>query len=238
MEGWAVVKRHVAEEITLLCDRHHRERTSGLLPIEAVREANRNPFNLGTGQSTPYALHYSSGTVSAEIGSNFFEAALVEGVRSLTAIVVDGEPLLEFRLEDGHVLLGLKIHGPFGNPILTIIDNELCYVVGSAWDFELTGRRLVIREAARQIFLDIEFAVPDKLVVRRACFMRNGVQVDVEPEAMRVANNEIVWSLCRFSGGIAGVVVGEKPPQLPVAFYIPSLRRFRYQSSGIFALEP
>lgn len=161
-----MVKRHVAEEITLLCDRHHRERTSNLLPIDVVREANQNPFNLRSGLSTPYALHYSSGTVSAEIGSNFFEAALVEGVRSLTAIVIDGEPLLEFRLEDGHVLLRFKIHGPFGNPILTIVDNELSYVVGSAWDFELTGRRLVIREAARRIFLDLEFAVPDRFIVR------------------------------------------------------------------------
>jgi trigger factor len=238
MEGWAVVKRHVAEEITLLCDRHHRERTSGLLPIEVVREANKNPFNLCTGLSARYALHYSSVTVSAELGSNLFEAALVEGVRTLTAIVIDKEPLLEFRLEDGHVLLSLKIHGPFGNPILTIVDNELCYVVGSAWDFELTGRRLVIREAARRVFLDIEFAVPDRLIVRRAYFMKNGVQIDVEPEAMKVANNQIVWSLAVFSGGIAGVVVGEMPPYLMAAIYIPSLPRFKYQPSGIFALEP
>jgi hypothetical protein len=45
MEGWAVVHRHVAEEITLLCDKHHSERTKGLLPKEDVVKANNNPYN-------------------------------------------------------------------------------------------------------------------------------------------------------------------------------------------------
>src|SRR4030042_2333444 len=46
MLGWAKVPRPVTEEITLMCDQHHRERTAGLLPIEAVSEANANPYNL------------------------------------------------------------------------------------------------------------------------------------------------------------------------------------------------
>ncbi len=49
--GWANVKRHVAEEITLLCDKHHREKTAELLPIEHVREANKTPYNLREGVS-------------------------------------------------------------------------------------------------------------------------------------------------------------------------------------------
>jgi trigger factor len=36
MEEWAKVKRHDAEEITLLCDRHHREKTAGLLPKAVI----------------------------------------------------------------------------------------------------------------------------------------------------------------------------------------------------------
>ena len=65
--GWANVKRHVAEEITLLCDQHHREKTAGLLPIEKVREANKMPHNLREGVSKPYDLHYSG----VESGSPF-----------------------------------------------------------------------------------------------------------------------------------------------------------------------
>jgi hypothetical protein len=51
MEGWASVKRHVAEEITLLCDKHHKEKTNGLLPLDMVREAINNPYNLREGIS-------------------------------------------------------------------------------------------------------------------------------------------------------------------------------------------
>ena len=32
MKEWAIVREHVADDITLLCDQHHREKTSGLLP--------------------------------------------------------------------------------------------------------------------------------------------------------------------------------------------------------------
>lgn len=238
MEGWANVKRHVAEEITLLCDRHHRERGSRLLPIEAVRTADKDPHNLQKGRSAAYSLHYSSTTVSVELGSNFFEAALDEGVRTLQVVVVDLEPLLEFRLEDGHVLLTLKVLDAFGRPLLSIVDNELCYSVAGAWDFQLTGRRLFVREATRRIFLDVEFAVPDRLIVRRGCLMRNGVQVDIEAGAISIANNGLVWERCATFGGGAALVVGEMPRRTPVAWHAPVIPRFRWQPSGVFALEP
>ena len=58
LKGWANVQRHVAEEITLLCDRHHREKTSGLLPIADIEAADASPFNFRTGVSAPYDLHF------------------------------------------------------------------------------------------------------------------------------------------------------------------------------------
>src|SRR3982750_2806106 len=70
--GWARVQRHVAEEITLLCDQHHREKTSGLLPEAPVIEANSAPFNLRTGVSRPYDLHFDGEMCSIEIGGNSF----------------------------------------------------------------------------------------------------------------------------------------------------------------------
>lgn len=72
MAEWAEVKRHVAEEITLLCDQHHREKTGGLLPKEVVAEANANPFNLRAGVSKPYNLHFSGKEACVEIGGNSF----------------------------------------------------------------------------------------------------------------------------------------------------------------------
>lgn len=66
MEEWAIVKRHVADEITLLCDQHHREKTGGLLPVEVVRAANKSPFNLKEGNSKPYNLHFALCTLQEQ----------------------------------------------------------------------------------------------------------------------------------------------------------------------------
>ena len=80
MLGWANTHTHVSEEITLLCDQHHREKTAGLLPIEVVREADANPFNLRSGSSKPYDLHFSGDSCEAILGSNTltFQLALME----------------------------------------------------------------------------------------------------------------------------------------------------------------
>ncbi len=42
LKGWPNVQEHIASDITLLCDKHHREATSGLLPREKVIEAKEN----------------------------------------------------------------------------------------------------------------------------------------------------------------------------------------------------
>jgi hypothetical protein len=72
--GWANVQRHLAEEITLLCDQHHREKGAGLLPNEVIIEANRRPHNLKTGVSKPYDLHYSGSECEIVMGGNCFKA--------------------------------------------------------------------------------------------------------------------------------------------------------------------
>lgn len=67
---WSEVEEHEPDNLVLLCDQHHREKTSGLLPIEQVIEANEAPANLATGVSSPYDLHYGGHDCEALIGSN------------------------------------------------------------------------------------------------------------------------------------------------------------------------
>ena len=64
LKDWANVKEHIANDIILLCDRHHREVTSGLLPRRKVIEANKIPYNFKTGKSKPYVLHYEGNSSS------------------------------------------------------------------------------------------------------------------------------------------------------------------------------
>jgi len=104
MLGFATVQRHVAEEITLLCDQHHRERTNGLLSIEAVREANASPFNFMAGVSRPYDLHFEGDECEVQIGSNRFTMQRIADGIVLIPVMVDGIPLIAFTLGDGHLV--------------------------------------------------------------------------------------------------------------------------------------
>lgn len=207
MEGWASVQRHIAEEITLLCDQHHREKTGGLLPVEVVREADKNPFNLQTGVSKPYNLHYSGDECYVEIGSNIFTTK-VQGYNSfMLPIVIDGLPILAFIFSDGHLLLNLNLFDEFNNQILSIGNNQLLYSV-SPWDIQLVGRNLVIREATRKILVDIIFEVPNKIIINRARFLLNGVELLVYPDYVLLTNNRQMFSNGKTTNVPYGFVFG------------------------------
>lgn len=148
--GWAKAQRHVAEEITLLCDQHHREKTSGLLPLEAVLEANRNPHNLSTEVSKPYDLHYTGQECEIDIGSNRFGTKDVSYSTILLPVSIDETPLFAFILADGHLLLNLNVFDEYNHLILQIKNNQLYYSI-SPWDIRFIGRNLIVREAERKI---------------------------------------------------------------------------------------
>ena len=105
MLGWANVHRHVAEELTLLCYQHQYEKTHGLLSIEDVKRADLNPYNLREGISKPYTLHYSGSNCIADIGRNVFSFQDDGSNPEFVAFAIDEEPIIGFRLDNGHWLL-------------------------------------------------------------------------------------------------------------------------------------
>jgi hypothetical protein len=232
--GWANVQRHVAEEITLLCDMHHREKTNGLLPLEGVIAANQEPYNLRQGVSKPYDLHYSGTECETIIGSNKFTTRdLGDGTFS-APLVIDGVPIVAFVLSDGHLLLNLLLFDDDNNLVLQIERNELQYSV-SPWDIKLRGRNLVIRAAERKILVDIVFEVPNRIVIRRGRLLLNGVEIILQPDyALIVNNGNLLWSN-EAGGGHFGLVVGNQDTPAPAAFRFPNIPR--YSGSTVAAMR-
>ncbi len=225
MLGWANVQRHIADEITLLCDQHHREKTAGLLPIEAVREANANPFNLRGGVSKPYDLHFLGNACNAVLGSNTFTFQY-GGMPTFTVPVgVDGVPLLGFLLDDGHLLLQLRLFDETNSPILQILNNQLVYSV-SSWDIRLVGRNLVIRDAPRKILVDITFDVPNRIVINRGRFLFNGVEILLTPDYFLVVNNSTMMSQCHMENCHGGIIIGSQDMDGGTAFRIADVPRY------------
>jgi hypothetical protein len=209
--GWANVHRHVADEITLLCDQHHREKGTGLLPPAIVDAANRSPHNLRAGVSKPYDLHYSGNECEIVIGGNSFSTKDAGYGTKLLPVSVDGTPLLAFVLGDGHLLLSLNVFDAYNQLVLQIKNNQLLHS-SAPWDIQLAGHNLVVREAERRILVDIGFEPPSRIVINRGRFLRN-VEILVRPDRIVIANNGETFSGIRTRNWPAGIVIGphEKP---------------------------
>lgn len=212
MEEWAEVQRHVSDEITLLCDQHHREKTGGLLPKEVVSLANENPHNLKEGVSKPYNLHFAGNNATVEIGSNTFTCQDKGYGTAMLPISVDGTPLIGLILADGHLLLNLVIFDEFNAPVLHIKNNQLYYST-EPWDIQLVGTTLTVREAHRKILLEIKFCPPNKVIINRGRFLRNGVEILVRPKNILITNNSSLISGCSATNCYGGLIIGhhDKP---------------------------
>ena len=233
MLGWANVQRHVAEEITLLCDMHHREKTNGLLPMEEVQAANEAPFNLREGVSKPYNLHYNGPRCETIIGSNKFSMNVGDGPVSIP-LVIDGRALILFNSLDNHFLLNLELFDEFNHPILRIANNELQYSV-TPWDIRLRGRNLLIRAAERRILVDISFEVPNRIVINRGRLLFNGVEIVLQPDYALIVNDGNLLDQNEVINMPIGLMIGSRDFSGPAAFHIPNVPR--YSGSTLAAMR-
>lgn len=225
MEEWAVVRRHVAEEITLLCDRHHREKTGGLLPKEVVKAANKDPFNLRTGASKPYDLHFAGDEANVNIGGNWFSCKDVGDGTQMMPLLIDGVALIGIILQDGHYLLNVVAFNEFNEPILHIKNNQLFYST-SPWDVQLIGTTLTIREAHRRLLLEVNFAPPSTVEILRGRFLRNGVEVIIRPDKIQITNNNTTISNCRAINCLGGLILGHMDKEPGGFFRMQSIPRY------------
>jgi hypothetical protein len=230
--GWANVHRHLADEITLLCDQHHREKGAGLLPNEVIIEANRIPHNLKTGVSKPYNLHYSGSECEMVMGGNRFKATDGGSGTVLLPVSIDGAPLLAFILRDGHLLLSLNVFDEFNQAVLQIKDNQLVQSV-APWDIKLVGKNLLVREAERKILVDISFEPPRRIIIKRGRFLKNGVEILIRPEQVIIANNGATFSGIVATNWPAGILIGPHEKRISAIISLAQVSRYRHDKKFV-----
>ncbi|PFI14638.1 HNH endonuclease signature motif containing protein [Bacillus cereus] len=229
MREWAKVKEHVAEDITLLCPKHHREVTQGLLPREFVIESNRDPYNLQQGHSTPLLFYYMGNSCEFHLGGNTFTMECPdEEVRQLIPIMVDGIPLLSFILDNGRLLLNACLFDENNEVVLLIEENQLVYSM-EPWDIQIVGKTLTMREKARKILINITFDTPNKVIINKARLLCNGVEILIKDDVMTIGNNICSISGSHFHNCQGGVVIGDS--QIGAGVRIEHLNRYQKQVS-------
>ncbi len=225
--GWSETKRHLADEITLLCDKHHREKSSGLLPNEFVIQSDKNPYNLQVGISEPYILHYAGSECETTIGNLVITTKDRGYETQIISLSIDDITIVGFTMLEGHLLLTLNLFDEFNNYVLRISDNQLVYSI-SPWDIEFVGRNLIIREAHKNIFIDISFQVPNKIIINRGHFILNGVEVSISPDFVHIING-LKTSKKRLEGFQGGIIIGRNENQTIGAIHIPNIPRGYYK---------
>jgi len=215
MVDWSVTRRHVAEEITLLCPVHHSEKTRGLRTVDEIVAADADPANRRVGWTAPYGLSFkSTDPATLRIGSNW-----IRWHESFSAVVVDDVVLFGFRRDGTSLGLRLLLHNEFNEPEL-VIENSVVLLNSGAWDIQFEGQLLTVRRSLGDIVLRVRFEPPAQVTLERALLAYNGVLIDVRPGSTEfmVGNVKV-----RTVGSLAEAPIGIKAGYGPRHSSIPSM---------------
>lgn len=217
---YADVKEHSADNLTLLCDGHHREATNGLLTTEQIQAANSAPCNGKRGVSHPFQLHFSGSVISVGLGNNRFCGGInsVDGGLVFIAISVDDYDVIWFHVDsDGQVFLHANFLDECNLPLLVVNENVLTYRA-DCWDITFEGRTLTLRHGLRDIFLELEFCPPNHFQVCRGRLLCNGVEIQIIPDGLIIVNSGQLITNSVGQGGAIGLQLGRNERRFPSCF--------------------
>lgn len=140
-------REHAADGMTLLCGRHHDEKTRGFLPREELQRYIDDPCALRAG--------YSHGALEQQSGPPTIKVGGVVSVDSASTIQVLDRTVLGLHYPtDPHepALLTAYLTDPSGKDVLAIDQNEWT-IRSDVWDAEVTGTTITIKRKLREIIL-------------------------------------------------------------------------------------
>jgi len=209
---WSKTKHHKAEELTLLCSQHHAEKTKKILPVQMVKEANANPYNISEGVSGPQTLYYSGSSFKLKLGDSVSTYTGLQDGQTFFPFVIDGKPIVSFTNDGGNIFLNVEIRDEDGQVIFQVEKSELTYCTG-LWDVEWVGQVLTIREKLRKILLEIEFNPPNQVSINRGSLHFNGVEIEIGKDYIYCLNNQCFLGSCQVHGAGYGFAIGDPVPK-------------------------
>jgi hypothetical protein len=219
LPGYERVKRHRADELTLLCPMHHTEKTKGLLPVERVAAADRSPFNRQQLGTSPHALWFGGTAPEIVLGTQLFTCDDPRRPTVMIPILANRQAPFGFTLDRGGMTLSLDARDSKNRRVLYIHESELV-VATVAWDATFVGSTLTIWEKSRDLALQLEIAPPRRVTITRYHVNSNGVEIDVNPTKVEISGPGLPRLAVQGGGTISaniGVLVGDHPKGLSVA---------------------
>lgn len=222
LPGYANVKRHRAEEITLLCQVHHGMKTKGLLADAQVEAANLAPFNLRSDTTSPLRLFFDGAVPEIVLAEQLFTCSDRRRPTVMAPFVINRQIPFAFTLDANGLLLNLDARNSKNERVLLIRESELV-LSRTAWDASIVGSTLSIWNEPRDISLELEFIPPKRIVIRRYRISIDGKVVVIDPEKIQLKGDSIPTINVSGNGTISanvGLLVGEAPKGLSVGIKI------------------
>jgi hypothetical protein len=216
--GYGRVKRHRAEEITLLCPHHHAEKTKGLLPAARVSGADKDPFNLKQGVTSPYSFWFEAGAPEIVLGTQLFTCNDMRRPTLMAPVVVHRHIPFAFTLDTRGLMLNLDARDSHNKRVLLIRDSELI-VPAASWDVAFVGTNLSIWEKSRDLSLCLQISPPHRITLTRYHINVAGITIDIDPTKVELEGHGIPRFAVTGNGTVSaniGILLGDAPVGLSV----------------------
>lgn len=173
-------KKHDPEAISLLCPQCHAKVTTGMWSKARVKLAMRSPKCMQVGHTREF-FDFIEGHPELQFGGVLLKNCPVP-------IQVGGHPLFSIKPpeSDGEPFLFSGLFSDqAGNVSLVIEDNEW-RAATTAWDIEVKGKSITIREAHSVIHLVLRVDPPKALIVERLNMSFGGLHFEANGNFLRV----------------------------------------------------
>jgi trigger factor len=203
---WSEVLEHKAENITLLCSKHHAEKTRGILPLEMVVECNNNPYAIRYPEKIRSIIYFKKNVATIKIATNELYVDIHDGAMIYPFIVYKRVPF-HFIVEDGNLLLSGEFHDKKGDVIVKIDKNEVQFAT-QKYDIELVGQKIIIRERKGIILLKINVNPSDAIIdIEYARFDHRDISINLLKSKLLIKNTRTgILYFTASSNGVPGNV--------------------------------
>lgn len=193
---YAIVQKHEAENIVLVCPNHHAGPTRRRVSEATIRHYAASPVNIGRQTTGTYVNLMVGRQGSFEAGGRIFEFDFAQSGGRYDAINVAGKTFVGLTCEDDHLLLDIILTDKDGVEVLRVKRGEMTVSTG-VWDYTFEGPHIRVKSAEH----DVAFALTikdDGVVLHRGLFVLLCYTVLVEP------NKVICWEGSVNLGTISG----------------------------------
>jgi hypothetical protein len=205
---WSIVEEHDPNNLTLLCDNHHKAKTNGRMPLTFVQDKNREPYNtLCTSPRSEY-LTLVGDKFSVSTGGLETSGNLSQESDRFFPLVIDGVPIVTIRFEDGRILFSINLYNKDNELVLQVVDNEIITYT-SAWDVEIIGNQVTVRAKLHDVCLGIKPDVTQNKISIMGNIFLNGVHVRISRDKHIKFNAGGIIKNCQANIVMVGLYLGD-----------------------------